>query len=267
MKKSPFRLPRYTPFGLIELFIEWVTGLAKLDSYYQERPLGLSSVDFMKYTLKTLNVDYTIASGSIDNIPKTGPVVIVANHPLGAIEGVILAALIKDRRQDVQVLANQMLKRITEISELFIGVDVFGGSSAKQTNRLAIKQANQHLTDGGLLIIFPAGEVSSYSKGSKILTDVPWSNSVAKFVKRAKATTVPIFIDGQNSAMFYQAGRIHPLLRTALLGRELLNKKESVIKLSIKQPIPYPELNKFEDDAELVNHLRQKTYAMNSKEN
>lgn len=266
MTQSPFRLPKYTPFRLGESLIEWATGLAKLDEFYQHRPRGLSSLDFMKYTLGCLNIDYQVAQGSIENIPTSGATVIVANHPLGAIEGVILAALVGSHRPDTKVLANQMLKSITEIDPLFIGVDVFGGKTAKETNRRAIIEANQHLADDGLLIIFPAGEVSSYQKDSqkdsKELADIPWRNSVAKFINQAKATTVPIFIDGRNSNLFYRAGMVHPLLRTALLGRELLNKKDAIIKLSIGEPISYSNLSQFVDEKDLVQHLRTKTYSM-----
>ncbi|GAB3487372.1 lysophospholipid acyltransferase family protein [Marinomonas epiphytica] len=266
LNDSPFRLPSYTPFRLGESFIEWLTGLSKLDQLYQQRPAGLSSFDFMDYTLKALKVDYKVIQGSLENIPKQGPVVVVANHPLGAIEGVVLAALLSQHRQDVQVLANQLLKRISELSDLFIGVDVFGGKEAKKTNRAAIKSANQHLKDGGLLVIFPAGEVSTYPKGEKTLADAPWSHSVAKFVRHAEATTVPIFIDGKNSDMFYQAGRVHPLLRTALLGKELINKQESTIGLSIGEAISYSELSSFQQDEDLVNYLRLNTYLMGPKE-
>ncbi|TBR43792.1 hypothetical protein CBF23_003430 [Marinomonas agarivorans] len=262
MSKSPFRLPKYTPFHLGESLIEWATGLGKLDGFYQQRPRGLSSLDFMKYTLNCLNIDYQVTQGSIENIPATGATVIVANHPLGAIEGVILAALIGEYRPDTKVLANQMLKSITEIAPLFIGVDVFGGKTAKETNRRAIMEANQHLADGGLLIIFPAGEVSSYQKDTGLLADVEWRNSVAKFIHHANAECVPIYIDGKNSKLFYQAGRIHPLLRTVLLGHQLLNKQGSMIKLSIGESIPYSTLSQFDDEAAMVTHLRQATYTM-----
>ena len=88
MIDSPFRLPRYTPFGLGESVVEWATGLSKLDRLYQDRKNELSSFEFMNYTLSALNIDYSVASGSTEYIPEEGPVVIVANHPLGAIEGV-----------------------------------------------------------------------------------------------------------------------------------------------------------------------------------
>ncbi len=262
MIESPFRLPRFTPFGLGESVVEWATGLSKLDRLYQKRPETQSSFEFMRYTLDALKADYEITFGSKNNIPKEGPVVIVANHPLGAIEGVILADLIGGVRQDVKVLANEMLKRLPEIKDLFIGVNVFGGEKAKRTNALAIREANQHLADGGVLVIFPAGEVSTYPKGESTLLDIEWRNSVAKFIKHSKATTVPMFINGKNSALFYNAGRVHPLLRTAMLGRELLNKQSSNIEISIGSAIDFSELESFEKEKDLVNYLRLNTYLM-----
>ncbi|MCW4445573.1 lysophospholipid acyltransferase family protein [Vibrio splendidus] len=266
MIDSPFRLPRYTPFGLGESVVEWATGLSKLDKLYQDRPDELSSFEFMHHTLSALNIDYSVSAGTTDNIPEQGPVVIVANHPLGAIEGVILADLVGSVRKDVKVLANELLKRLPELDDLFIGVDVFNSKESKRTNAKAIRDANRHLADGGLLIVFPAGEVSSYRKGAKTLTDIEWSKSVAKFVKRHQATTVPIFINGKNSELFYQAGRVHPLLRTALLGRELLNKQATTISISIGSSIPYSEIKSFEKEMDIVNYLRLNTYLMSQQD-
>ncbi|MGB1321135.1 MAG: lysophospholipid acyltransferase family protein [Vibrio gallaecicus] len=267
MIDSPFRLPRYTPFGLGESVVEWATGLSKLDKIYQQRPDELSSFEFMNHTLSALNIGYSIEAGSTEHIPQEGPLVIVANHPLGAIEGVILADLIGSVRKDVKVLANELLKRLPELSDLFIGVDVFNGKESKRKNAKAIRDANQHLADGGVLIIFPAGEVSSYQKKGKNLTDIEWSKSVAKFVKRHQATTIPIFINGRNSELFYQAGRVHPLLRTALLGRELLNKQATTISISIGSAIPYSEIKSFDHEMDIVNYLRLNTYLMSAQEN
>ncbi|WP_135382109.1 lysophospholipid acyltransferase family protein [Vibrio tasmaniensis] len=266
MIDSPFRLPRYTPFGLGESVVEWATGLSKLDKLYQDRPDELSSFEFMHHTLSALNIDYSVSAGATDNIPEEGPVVIVANHPLGAIEGVILADLVGSVRKDVKVLANELLKRLPELDDLFIGVDVFNSKESKRTNAKAIRDANRHLADGGLLIVFPAGEVSSYRNGAKTLTDIEWSKSVAKFVKRHQATTVPIFINGKNSELFYQAGRVHPLLRTALLGRELLNKRATTISISIGSSIPYSEIKSFEQEMDIVNYLRLNTYLMSQQD-
>ncbi|EJH61209.1 acyltransferase family protein [Vibrio cholerae HE-45] len=187
----------------------------------------------MRYTLEALNVHYQVDRGRVEQIPIQGPVVIVANHPLGAIEGVILADLVGQVRKDVKVLANQLLKRLPEIEPLFIGVDVFNGAQASKTNARGIREAHRHLAEGGVLIVFPAGEVSTPQKETGQLSDIDWSQSVAKFIQRSQATCVPIYIHGRNSEWFYRAGKIHPLLRTAMLGRELLNKSASTISLCI----------------------------------
>lgn len=267
MIDSPFRLPRKTPFGIGESVVEWATGLSTLDSLYQQDTLPEDSFEFMQEALARIGTQYQIDHGSLDNVPTEGSVLIVANHPFGGIEGIILASLISQVRKDVKVLANELLKRIPELDELFIGVDVFGGEKARQTNRRAIKEANHHLKQGGVLIIFPAGEVSSWQASENKITDNTWSKSVAKFVKHAEATTVPLFIKGMNSKLFYQAGRIHPLLRTALLGRELLNKSGETISVSVGNPIPYSEIKDFDNEEDITQYFRLNTYLMGSMDN
>ncbi|MCG9753377.1 lysophospholipid acyltransferase family protein [Vibrio brasiliensis] len=267
MIDSPFRLPRKTPFGIGESVVEWATGLSTLDSLYQQDALPEDSFEFMQEALARIGTQYQIDHGSLDNVPTEGSVLIVANHPFGGIEGIILASLISQVRKDVKVLANELLKRIPELDELFIGVDVFGGEKARQTNRRAIKEANYHLKQGGVLIIFPAGEVSSWQASENKITDNTWSKSVAKFVKHAEATTVPLFIKGMNSKLFYQAGRIHPLLRTALLGRELLNKSGETISVSVGNPIPYSEIKDFDNEEDITQYFRLNTYLMGSMDN
>lgn len=262
---SPFRLPRVTPFGLGESLAEWATGLNQLDQLYQQRPAGLDSFAFMRHALDALGIDYQVAKGSLEQVPKTGSVVVVANHPLGAVEGVILAELLGQVRSDVKVLANHYLKRLPEISDLFIGVDVFEGKDAVRANVKAMREAYQHLENQGLLLIFPAGEVSTYQGKEQNLADKEWSRSVAKLVAKSQATTVPMFIDGQNSKAFYLAGKVHPMLRTLMLGRELLNKQAQTIKVSVGEAIPYSELKGLADDKKVVNYLRLNTYLLGAK--
>ncbi|WP_076588353.1 lysophospholipid acyltransferase family protein [Vibrio ostreicida] len=264
MLESPFRLPRVTPFGLGESVLEWATGLSTLDTLYHQEALPEDSFEFMTEALHRIGTRYEVNHGSLDSIPAQGSVLVVANHPFGGIEGIILASLIATARKDVKVLANELLKRIPELDELFIGVNVFGGEQARKTNRQAIQQANQHLKEGGVLIIFPAGEVSAWQSEDKKITDKTWSKSVAKFVKHAEATTVPVFINGMNSKLFYQVGRIHPLLRTAMLGRELLNKSGQTISVSIGNAIPFSEISHFEKEEDITQYFRLNTYLMGS---
>jgi putative hemolysin len=261
---SPFRLPRKTPFGLGESFAEWATGLSRLDKFYAQRPAGCNTQEFLRFTLDVLGIDYQVMRGSLNNVPSSGPTVVVANHPLGCVEGVILAELLLTIRSDIQILANQYLKTVPELDELFIGVDVFESQDAKRSNMRALRSANKHLANGGLLLMFPAGEVSQLVDRKKgKLEDKEWSRSVSSLIRKNKAVTVPMFINGQNSRRFYMAGKIHPLLRTLMLGRELLNKNDDTISIAIGDEIKYKEVNKL-DDKKLVNYLRLNTYLLNN---
>ncbi|OEE61475.1 hemolysin [Enterovibrio norvegicus FF-454] len=264
MNTSPFLLPRKTPFGVVEKTVESLTGLRTLDKYYRLRPEGIDTDHFLTYTLDVLGIDYQVVSQEVDHIPRSGSTVVVANHPLGGVEGVILAKVLREVRPDVKVLANYYLKRIPELSDLFIGVDVFEGESARRANMRALREAHQHVGDGGLLLVFPAGEVSTFDENG-LLNDKAWSRSVAAIVRKHKASVVPIFIGGRNSRKFYRAGTIHPLLRTVLLGRELLNKRGKPIPLTIGEPIKWKECRAFENDDALVNYLRLNTYLLNQE--
>lgn len=148
---------------------------------------------------------------------------------------------------------------------MFIGVDVFEGPQAVKANVKALREANKHLANGGLLLIFPAGEVSAYDHKTRSITDKDWSHSVSRLISKNKATTVPVYIDGKNSRKFYMAGRIHPLLRTLMLGRELLNKRDRQINLAIGEAISFKEIKGFEDHKQLVNYLRLNTYLLGSQ--
>ncbi|MGR5095804.1 lysophospholipid acyltransferase family protein [Vibrio maritimus] len=259
---SPFRLPRKTPLGIAENVAEWATGLSVLDQLYAQRPAGCDTESFLRFSLEILGIDYHVVSGSRDNIPHTGSTLIVANHPLGCVEGVILAELLLQIRKDVKILANEFLKLVPELEPLFIGVDVFDGANAHRSNTRALRHANQHLEQGGALLVFPAGEVSQLVDSKALrLEDKEWSRSVSTLIKKNKALTVPVHIGGLNSKRFYLAGKVHPMLRTAMLGRELLNKKNRPIGISIGEAIKYKEVNTL-DNRQLVNYLRLNTYLL-----
>ncbi|NIY93094.1 lysophospholipid acyltransferase family protein [Vibrio diazotrophicus] len=267
LSKSPFKLPRKTPFGLGENLAEWATGLSQLDKFYAQRPAGCDTRQFLRFTLEILGIDYQLIKGSLNNVPQMGSTVVVANHPLGCVEGVILAEMLLTIRSDVQILANQYLKTVPELDSLFIGVDVFETDKARKANLQAMRQAHKHLEQGGLLLMFPAGEVSQLvDSKQRRLEDKEWSQSVSRLIKKHKAAAVPVYIEGHNSTHFYMAGKIHPLLRTIMLGRELLNKKQTCIDISISDAIHYKEMQHL-CDQQLVNYLRLNTYLLGAKKN
>ncbi len=258
----PFRLPRAKGLGLACALVEKLTGLSKLDQLYLQRPAGLDTRSFLRHTLEALGISYHLASGSTEDIPKTGATLVVANHPLGGGEGVILAELLLMVRPDVKVMANHFLKRIPELDELFIGVDVFEGQDAVKANLAPLREANEHLKQDGLLLIFPAGEVSALDRKTRTIQDKQWSRIVGRLARKYSADVLPVYVDGENSSFFYRAGLVHERFRTLLLGRELLNKQDRSIGLHFGDLIGQSELKALTTDTEVTAYLRLNTYLL-----
>src|SRR5262249_43232041 len=157
-----------------------------------------------------------------------GPVVIAANHPHGAVDGLLLVDLVRRVRPDVRVLANRILGRIPELRDSCFFVDPFDGPEAAARSRAGLRAAHLGLRRGGALVVFPGGEVgSSWVNGA--LVDSAWKTTFERLARANGAGIVPACIEGRNSRLFYLAGLVHPRIRTALLGRELLNKRGRTI--------------------------------------
>lgn len=257
---NPCRLP-FKP-RILSAVLEKLLGLDRLGAIYDARPATNGSREFLQYTLDALGVDIAISNpAALADIPQSGPLLIVANHPLGGLEGVAIASVIAAIRPDLQVLTNQLLRRIPELRELFIGVDVLS-SNAAGANVAGIKQVHKHLSDAGAVLIFPAGMVSAYEPDAGRIQDRPWNRLVGQLVKRYECTCLPIHVGGSNSRYFYAAGRLHPRLRTALLPRQLANKQGFRLPLTIGHPIPAQELRLLQNPCAVTEYLRISTDAL-----
>lgn len=257
---NPCRLPIKPRF--LASVLEKALGLGRLAYIYDERPPNCSAYEFLDHSLNALGITLQIENGEqLLEIPKTGPVLIVANHPLGGLEGVAIAKVIAQYRPDLRVLTNQLLRRIPELSEMFIGVDVLSSTGASG-NVGGIKQVHQHLKSDGAVLIFPAGMVSAYEHKHRRVQDRPWSRLVGQLIKRHECPCIPVYVGGRNSNYFYTAGRIHPRLRTMLLPRQLANKQNYKLPLSIGRPIPATELRLLKSPKAVTEYIRVSTDAL-----
>lgn len=144
---NPCRLP-FKP-RILSATLEKLLGLDRLARIYDARPPQSTPQEFLQYTLDALGVSISLENAHyLEDIPRTGPLLIVANHPLGGLEGVAIAKVIAELRPDLQVLTNQLLRRIPELADLFIGVDVLS-SNAASDNVGGIKQVHKHLGNDG----------------------------------------------------------------------------------------------------------------------
>ena len=257
---NPCRIP-LKPRWLAAV-LEKLLALDVLGAIYDRRPQATNSLGFLNYTLEALGVSLHLNKAeNLDEIPATGPLLIVANHPLGGLEGVALAKIIAEFRPDLQVLTNQLLCRIPELSDIFIGVDVLSNNAASG-NISGIKQVHRHLKNNGAVLIFPAGMVATYQFAQGRIQDKAWHRFVGQLVKRHQCACLPINVEGRNSLYFYAAGMIHPRLRTALLPRQLANKRGYRLPLTIGRVIPFRELAGMQNPKAITEYLRIATDAL-----
>jgi len=250
--------PNVTP---VRRVLEQAFGLDQLDRIRGARPDGITGEAFLAWLLDHLGVELGVGHAELSRIPKSGPVVVVANHPFGGIEGIALARALELVRPDVKLFANFLLGRIPELRELFLFVDPFArkGSARANANAVALRSALSWLADGGLLGVFPAGEVASFDFKTLRVADPAWSPTVAGLARRTGAAVVPVFFPGRNRVFFQTTGLIHPALRTALLPREFLARRGKAIELRIGTPVPAARLDEFADDAQAIAYLRDRT--------
>ncbi len=237
--------------------------LNRLNDIYAEMPKWEDTGAFVGRALAALKIGYHVEPDDITRIPAHGPLVVVANHPFGGVEGLMLAAVLQAVRPDVKIMANYLLGRIPEMRPLIIPVDPFGGNGSVWRNLKPLKDALTWVGDGGVLAVFPAGQVSHLQLTERRVADPAWSEMVGRIIRKSAAPVLPVFFHGRNSALFQMAGLVHPLFRTVLLPHELLNKSSREVRLDIGNLIPAEKVKSFENDGQLMAYLRARTYVLN----
>jgi putative hemolysin len=235
-------------------------GLTELSRLYRQFKDAAGEVHFFDRALKTLRVTVDVDAETLQHIPEAGPTIIVANHPFGALDGLVVGSLAVRRHPNVRILANQWLHRIPELQPWLLGLDVFGDRANKFSNASVLKSAVEHLKRDGLLVVFPSGIVSHWQPGRPGIVDPPWNRLVALLARKTRATVVPVYFGGRNSWFFQLVGLMHPALRTALLPRELLRRRASQVKVRVGHAVSGNAIAAFADDTALTAWLRLRTY-------
>lgn len=217
--------------------------------------------EFADHLLENMNITIDVSPEQLENIPKEGGFVVVSNHPFGGIEGVMLLSAIAKVRPDFKLMANFILAHIPNLKECFFSVNPFEKNPEWKSSVGGIKGTIQHIADGKGLGVFPAGEVSRYH-GHDFPEDLPWSTSIARIIKNAGVPVIPVFWEGRNSKLFYAVDKIHPMLGTARLTKELINKHDTNFNLQIGKPILPAEIAQYENPKELAAYLRSRSYAL-----
>ena len=193
----------------------------------------LKGLYMVEQVLEHLDILCTVSARDLEQIPEHGPLVIIANHPTGTLDGLALLYAVSRVRRDVKVVTNRMLTHLEPLSSLFIPVDNMGGRTAKSS----LVQMEQHLQNAGVLIFFPAGEVSRPTR--KGIRDKKWHSGFIKLAGKLRVPLLPVHIQAHNSLLFYASTLVSPTLSMLLLMQQMFRRRHSQLPIKIGQQIAW----------------------------
>jgi putative hemolysin len=248
---------------LIIRLVEQMTGQPRLKRLYQDYKAAPVSGDFWEEAVRRLKLKLVFDAAPLESWPRSGPLVVVCNHPFGVVDGLAASALVARIRPDFRILTNAVLTKAEEIRHHLLPVDFSGTQAAIKTNLRSRAQAREHLSKGGALIVFPAGGVSTTSGlWQTKAVDAAWGSFTAKLIMQTKAAVAPLYFEGQNSRLFQIASHIHLTLRLSLLFKEAHDRIGSAVVMHPGTVLPYAALAHLGGGRALMDHLRQVTYGL-----
>ena len=188
---------------------------------------------FWRACLDVMGIELTTPQVQLDRIPREGPVIVVANHPHGMVDGMIFADLIGRVRPDYRILTRSLLTAIDEVAGSYMIPVPFPHDKDAQRKGVEMRaKAMQHLKDGGVVALFPSGAVAASETWWGPAVEAEWNVFTAQLIRRSGATVLPMKFPGQNSRAYQIANRVSPMLRQGLLLHEIvhsLNKPQGPI--------------------------------------
>jgi len=219
--------------------------------------------DFWRVMMDRYGLRLDVIRGALDDIPPTGPLVVVANHPYGILDGLALGHILSGVRGDFRLLAHQVFQRAEVLNRTILPISFDGDKAATALNLATRATAVDFLRAGGAVGIFPGGTVSTAPRPFMRPMDPVWRGFTARMIAKSRATVVPVWFEGQNSTLFQLASHLNPTLRMALLVREFRARVGRPVRLAIGAPIPPEALSHFgADTKQMMDFLRRKTYEL-----
>jgi putative hemolysin len=244
--------------------IERITGQPYLKYLYENnRANPQPGEDFWDAAIRKLELKLRYNEEALAQWPRTGPLVVVANHPFGVLDGLIICHLVSRVRKDFRVLTNAVLLRAEEVRTFLLPVDFAETEEALKTNLKTRAEAKNHLMKGGCLVVFPAGGVSTTPTiWHKRAIDTEWKNLTARLIAQSKAPVAPVYFAGQNSRLFQLASHISMTLRLSLLFKEVHDRIGSEVHIRLGDLIPYERIAGINDRQSVMDALKDITYSL-----
>jgi putative hemolysin len=244
--------------ALISRIVERCIGLTEFDSICRgaKRSDGCGAFATLRDALD-LHLDFP--PDAVERVPRTGGVIVIANHPTGGMDAILLASFLLGIRSDVRFLGHSWFGRYPQFDEFMIYIDPAPGKHGNLQNSARLGRAIQWINDGGMLATFPAGGVAHLHRWPLRVMDPSWHQGLGMLVRRTRAPVLPVVLTAHNGFAYHASALLHPGLRKLFLVRELLNKRGQTLKMAVGQLISYQELARIGPDLAVTQYLRSLT--------
>ena len=245
--------------------VEKISGQPKIRKlYFDYVKDNHPAANFWSDALDRLGISVDLRTDSGAHIPKSGPVLVVANHPYGVIDGLVLCALVSRVRSDYKIITHRVLRQAPATMDKILPIDFEESEKALATNLQTRVDAANHLRSGGVVIIFPAGSISLAPKLVGNAYDIEWKSFSARLASFEGTTTVPFLFNGRNSVLFQVARRLSQTLGYSLMFREICKLMNTTVGVTMRRPVQSDELRKIGNRKEIANYLRDITYGFHN---
>lgn len=222
--------------------------------------------DFWSVMVERYGLRLNISAGSLGLIPRKGPLILIANHPYGILDGLMMGHILQRTRGDFRILAHSVFRKAEDLNRVILPISFDETKQAVKENLNTRKEALRYLGEGGAIGIFPGGTVSTATTPFSQAFDPGWRGFTARMVAKSDATVVPVFFEGGTSRLFQVASHLHYTLRMGLLMKEFAKRTDSEVNVVIGAPIEREELRvRANDTKAMMDFLRKSTYELSPK--
>lgn len=219
--------------------------------------------DFWQVMVERYGLSLDIVAGDLSKIPTSGPLIMIANHPYGILDGLMMGHILSSVRGDFRILANTVFRKSADLQRVVLPISFDETKDAVRENLATRKNALAYLADGGAIGVFPGGTVSTAATPFAQPMDPGWRSFTARMISKSNATVLPVYFEGQTSRMFQLASHLHNTLRMGLLIKEFKKRIDTPVRVVVGDPITQEDLKEFSTGSRaMMDFLRKKTYEL-----